>query len=201
MVKVVRSSSAKNNTTTNTTTSGKSLAEDYNGSINPDIINYLENEDETNANLKMNNPSSSDAIAASSQLSHRIQARLAALEGASDSSSFNDFSQLTLKKDHEVRPLWVCPNGRLFLEAFSPLYAQAYDFLVAISEPVSRPEFVHEYKLTPYSLYAAVSVSIETSSILQVLERLSKNPLPEGIVTFIKECTLSYGTYLFIRRG
>lgn len=51
---------------------------------------------------------------------------------------------------------------------------QAYDFLVAIAEPVSRPEFVHEYKLTPYSLYAAVAVSIDTESIIKVLNRLSK---------------------------
>lgn len=51
---------------------------------------------------------------------------------------------------------------------------QAYDFLVAISEPVARPEFVHEYKLTPYSLYAAVAVSIDTETIIKVLNRLSK---------------------------
>lgn len=45
---------------------------------------------------------------------------------------------------------------------------------MAIAEPVSRPEFVHEYKLTPYSLYAAVAVSIDTDSIIKVLNRLSK---------------------------
>ncbi|RLN62333.1 hypothetical protein BBJ29_007579 [Phytophthora kernoviae] len=38
-----------------------------------------------------------------------------------------------------------------------------------------------------------VSVAIETESILKVLERLSKNRLPAGIVAFIKDCTLSYG--------
>lgn len=54
------------------------------------------------------------------------------------------------------------------------VWFQAYDFLVAIAEPVSRPEFVHEYKLTPYSLYAAVAVSIDTDSIIKVLNRLSK---------------------------
>lgn len=47
---------------------------------------------------------------------------------------------------------------------------------MAIAEPVSRPEFVHEYKLTPYSLYAAVAVSIDTDSIIRVLNRLSKVP-------------------------
>ena len=57
------------------------------------------------------------------------------------------------------RPLWVCPDGRIFLETFSPVYRQAYDFLIAIAEPVCRPECVHEYVLTPHSLYAAVSVA------------------------------------------
>lgn len=72
-------------------------------------------------------------------------------------------------------------------------YAQAYDFLVAISEPVARPEFVHEYKLTPYSLYAAVAVSIDTESIVAVLTRLSKCVLPPKVVDFIVKCTKNYG--------
>jgi hypothetical protein len=79
-----------------------------------------------------------------------------------------------VKVDHENRPLWVCPNGRIFLETFSTLYKQAYDFLIAIAEPICRPECMHEYKLTPHSLYAAVSVGLDTPTILQVLNRLSK---------------------------
>jgi hypothetical protein len=31
-----------------------------------------------------------------------------------------------------------------------------------------RPSFVHEYKLTPYSLYAAVSVGLQTEDIIDV---------------------------------
>ena len=38
------------------------------------------------------------------------------------------------------RPLWVCPDARIVLETFSPVYKQAYDFLISIAEPVSRPE-------------------------------------------------------------
>jgi len=49
-----------------------------------------------------------------------------------------DFSKLELKQDHTNRPLWACGNGRIFLETFSPLYKQAYDFLIAIAEPVCR---------------------------------------------------------------
>lgn len=102
-------------------------------------------------------------------------------------------SQMSLKIDHSSRPLWVAPDGHVFLEAFSPVYKYAQDFLVAISEPVCRPQHVHEYKLTAYSLYAAVSVGLQTSDIIEYLQKLSKTGVPEGIVQFIKLCTVSYG--------
>lgn len=105
-----------------------------------------------------------------------------------------DFSWLHLKPDHASRPIWISPeDGHIILEAFSPIAEQAQDFLVAISEPVSRPAFIHEYKLTSYSLYAAVSVGLQTEDIIEVLNRLSKVPVPESIVSFIRERTLSYG--------
>lgn len=100
---------------------------------------------------------------------------------------------LELKLDHASRPLWVAPDGHIFLEAFSPVYKHAHDFLIAISEPVCRPSHIHEYKLTAYSLYAAVSVGLETKDIIEYLRRLCKTSLPSGIEEFIKLCTLSYG--------
>ncbi|XP_063224122.1 general transcription and DNA repair factor IIH helicase subunit XPB [Bacillus rossius redtenbacheri] len=102
-------------------------------------------------------------------------------------------SQMELKPDHASRPLWVAPNGHIFLESFSPVYKHAHDFLIAISEPVCRPEHIHEYKLTAYSLYAAVSVGLQTHDIIEYLKRLSKTSIPEGIIEFIKLCTVSYG--------
>lgn len=50
-----------------------------------------------------------------------------------------------------------------------------------------------QYKLTPYSLYAAVSVGLQTHDIIEYLRRLSKTSIPDGIVDFITMCTLSYG--------
>ncbi|KAG6850688.1 transcription factor TFIIH complex ERCC-3 subunit [Arthromyces matolae] len=98
-----------------------------------------------------------------------------------------DFSWLQLKVDHASRPLWISPeDGHIILEAFSPIAEQAQDFLTAISEPVSRPAFIHEYKLTSYSLYAAVSVGLQTEDIIEV-------PVPDSIISFIRERTLSYG--------
>lgn len=78
------------------------------------------------------------------------------------------------------------PDGHIFLEAFSPVYKYAQDFLIAIAEPVCRPTHIHEYKLTAYSLYAAVSVGLQTSDIVEYLQKLSKTSVPEGIVQFIK---------------
>lgn len=141
------------------------------------------------------------------------------------------------------RPLWICPDGRICLESFSPVYKAAYDFLIAVAEPVRsgrspssacsppqlslaaadppgssrrrtnptrspqlrpraaaiprrqvcRPESMHEYALTPHSLYAAVSVGLETETILSVLNRLSKTYMPPEIEEFVRASTQNYG--------
>jgi DNA excision repair protein ERCC-3 len=110
-----------------------------------------------------------------------------------DEVNFLDYSDIPLKKDHLARPIWISPNGVIILEAFSPLYQQAYDFLVAIAEPISRPTHVHRYLLTPYSLYAAVAVSIDTNSIIDVLGRLCKTEVPRTVVDFIRSSTATFG--------
>jgi|EP00979_Chaetoceros_neogracilis_P002758 DNA excision repair protein ERCC-3 len=127
------------------------------------------------------------------KLVQRASNREALLTSSVASPTGADFSNLKLKPDHSARPCWTAPDGAIYLEAFHTLYNSAYDFLVAISEPVARPEFLHEYKLTPYSLYAAVATNIDTESIVRVLDRLSKNVLPTGVATFIRECTKRYG--------
>ncbi|KAI8815935.1 DNA repair helicase rad25 [Fimicolochytrium jonesii] len=104
-----------------------------------------------------------------------------------------DLSRFPLKPDHAARPLWVFGDGRIILEAFSPIAEQAQDFLIAVSEPISRPYRVHEYKLTEYSLYAAVSVGLDTEGIIEVLNRLSKCPLPPSLEDFIRTNTASCG--------
>lgn len=113
-----------------------------------------------------------------------------------------DFSDLRLRPDHDSRPVYVSGDMRIFLETFSPIYRQAYDFLVAIAEPVSRPEQLHEYRLTPYALYAAVSVGLDSDSIIRALGKLCKTKLPEEVPTFIRDCTKTYGkTKLVLKKG
>jgi len=106
----------------------------------------------------------------------------------------SNLSYLSLKPDHENRPLWVdAKKARITLESFSPLAVQAQDFLTTIAEPLSRPQFLHEYALSVHSLYAAVSVGLVPQDIINFLDRLSKTPLPEEVKTFILTCTQAFG--------
>lgn len=106
---------------------------------------------------------------------------------------YQDYSKsLTLKQDHEKRPIWVTKTNLIILEAFSPIYKQAYDFVVAIAEPESRPEFIHCYRLTENSLYAAVAV-FDTESIIKFLARLCKTDLPPEVPNYIRQCTYTFG--------
>ena len=142
----------------------------------------------------MNPEEANDEYSHARKLVLRASDREAALKDTSAQVlGGSDFSSLRLKGDHYQRPCWVCPDGIIYLEAFHDLYLQAYDFLVAIAEPVARPEFIHQFKLTPYSLYAAVATNIPTERIIAVLERLSKNKLPDSISRFITDCTAKYG--------
>jgi len=78
------------------------------------------------------------------------------------------------------------PDGHIFLETLSTVYKHAHDFLIAIAEPVSRPEHVHEYKLTLYFLHAAVSIGLQIDDIIEYLWRLCKTSLTEGFVQFVR---------------
>ena len=135
----------------------------------------------------------SAAAAASASASERFSSSPLAGQPA-------DFTSLRLKPDHAARPLWVCPDGRIFLETFSPVYRQATDFLVAVAEPLSRPATLHEYALTPHSLYAAVSVGLSAESIVAVLQRLSKVELPREVAEFVSGATGNFGKVKLVLR-
>ena len=111
-----------------------------------------------------------------------------------DVSETQDYrSLLTLKPDHDKRPIWVTKDNLILLEAFSVYYNQAYEFLIDIAEPVSRPEFIQSYRLTEDSLYAAVAVSRSTESIIKVLNILCKTEVPHEVIKYIKDCTYTFG--------
>jgi DNA repair helicase Rad25 len=111
-----------------------------------------------------------------------------------------DLSSLPLKPDHASRPFWVAPTGLILLEASSPLYEEARDFLVAIAEPLRRPNGIHEYRLDKEALFAAASMDMTGADIVGALERFSKVPLARSVVDFVHACTMGYGKAKLVTR-
>ncbi|KAK4544158.1 hypothetical protein LTR36_004368 [Oleoguttula mirabilis] len=108
--------------------------------------------------------------------------------------SKHDFFNEALKPDHRVRPLWIDRyNGRVVLETFSPSFKQAQNFLINIAEPQSRTTNMHEYTISPHSLFAAVSVGLTEQDIVRQLELFSKTKVPDNIIDFVHEVTQSFG--------
>lgn len=112
-----------------------------------------------------------------------------------------DFTALPLKPDHQNLPLWIDGRGKIILENFHGQASRVQDFLITVAEPTSRPTFMHEYKITIHSLYAAVSVGLSTKDIVTTLDRFSKNGLPPNMTEFITECGRSYGKVKLVLRN
>jgi DNA excision repair protein ERCC-3 len=117
-------------------------------------------------------------------------------------STFQDLSTtLTLKPDHEKRPIWITASNVIILESFSKYYAQAYDFLIDIAEPLSRPTYFQTYQLTEDSLYSAVAVSRSTESIIKFLNILCKTDVPSEVETFIRNSTSTFGKVIQVKNS
>ncbi|KAI7643728.1 DNA repair helicase rad25, partial [Hortaea werneckii] len=69
----------------------------------------------------------------------------------------------------------------------------AQNFLINIAEPQSRTTNMHEYTISPHSLFAAVSVGLTEQDIVRQLELFSKTKVPDNIVEFVHEVTQSFG--------
>ncbi|SBT76200.1 DNA repair helicase RAD25, putative [Plasmodium ovale] len=114
---------------------------------------------------------------------------------------FHDYSkEMRLKKNHMNKPLWICSDGFIYLEMFNSCSKQASDFLITIAEPICRPELIHEFQLTIFSLYAAISVGITLDELLINLDKFSKNYLPNELVHNITKSAESFGKAKLVLR-
>ncbi|EGR32554.1 hypothetical protein IMG5_077910 [Ichthyophthirius multifiliis] len=112
-----------------------------------------------------------------------------------DDYDFHDYSYIKLKQDYENRPLFLSPDGYIFLETFSPLYRTAYQFLISIAEPIQRPLTVHKFVMSKYSLYTAMVLQYQPQDIILCLKELSKNrEIPQTIIDYILQNTKNYGS-------
>ena len=92
-----------------------------------------------------------------------------------------------MRPGHENRPLWVCHDGRIYFEAglYPEIASPVSEFLVAIAEPICRPKYIQQFQITVFSLYAAISLGMNSEEILASLNKFSKNELDPKLSAYI----------------
>ncbi|KAH0479021.1 MAG: uncharacterized protein KVP18_001989 [Porospora cf. gigantea A] len=125
---------------------------------------------------------------------------LAADTAYQEHGHLKNFSGLVFHPDSRNRPLIVCPTGYIVLETFHPTSPKVSDFMVTIAEPLSRPTSVHEFQVTVFSLYAAISVGVDIESILSGLRKFSKNELPDSFCHMMRQASICFGRVKLVLR-
>ncbi|EAN87800.1 DNA repair helicase, putative [Trypanosoma cruzi] len=87
----------------------------------------------------------------------------------------------------------------LLAETFRSSFQRIQFFLTTIAEPTSRPSLMHEYRMTPFSLGAAVSASIPVSDVICFLDEYVYGFCDEGensrrarVCAFLEMCMSRY---------
>lgn len=74
------------------------------------------------------------------------------------------------------------PDHTIIVFTQSPIFKKIYNHLKSFSEPIYRPKFIHEYKITKFSLYTAMVLHYTGEEIINILKKLSKNQnVPESL--------------------
>src|SRR5579883_3412137 len=98
-------------------------------------------------------------------------------------------------------PLIVQGDRSILVEVDNPKYAEARDALAPFAELEKSPEHIHTYRLTPLSLWNAAAAGHSAESMIEVLGRYSKFPLPANLLTDITELVSRYGRVRLERDG
>jgi DNA excision repair protein ERCC-3 len=92
-----------------------------------------------------------------------------------------------------TNPLIVQGDRSILVEVDNPKYAEARDALAPFAELEKSPEHIHTYRLTPLSLWNAAAAGHSAQSMIDVLARFSKFPLPANLAPDITELVSRYG--------
>jgi len=90
-------------------------------------------------------------------------------------------------------PLIVQGDRSILVEVDNPRYAEARDALAPFAELEKSPEHIHTYRLSALSLWNAAAAGHTADSMIDVLERYSKFPLPSNLAVDIAEQVSRYG--------
>jgi DNA excision repair protein ERCC-3 len=100
-----------------------------------------------------------------------------------------------------TNPLIVQGDRSILVEVDNPKYAVARDALAPFAELEKSPEHIHTYRLTNLSLWNAAAAGQTAETMIEVLNRYSKFPLPGNLAADLKEVVSRYGRVRLEREG
>jgi DNA excision repair protein ERCC-3 len=100
-----------------------------------------------------------------------------------------------------ANPLIVQGDRSVLVEVDNPRYSDARDALAPFAELEKSPEHVHTYRLTPLSLWNAAAAGMTAETMLDVLRRYGKFPLPSNLAADVGELVGRYGRVKLERLG
>ncbi len=98
-------------------------------------------------------------------------------------------------------PLIVQRDRTVLVEVDHPRYEDARDALARFAELEKSPEHIHVYRLSPLSLWNAASAGMDSTSVLDALEDLSKYEIPQNIRREIIDFIARYGQLRLRKTG
>ena len=93
----------------------------------------------------------------------------------------------------------VQSNLEILVEVHNPHYIEARDAIAPFTELVKSPEHLHTYRISHLSLWNAASTGLTADDVLARLESQSKYPIPETVVTEVKDYMSRYGMLKLIK--
>ena len=90
-------------------------------------------------------------------------------------------------------PIIVQSDKSILVEVNNPLYEQVRDVISKFAELEKSPEYIHTYKISPFSLWNASSSGMSIKEIKDFLEEFSKYELPQNVIIDIEDNIGKYG--------
>src|SRR5262245_19509823 len=102
---------------------------------------------------------------------------------------------------NRAKPLVVQSDGTLLLEVQHPDAQSLRLKLSAIAHLEKSPEYFHEYRLTPISLWNAAQAGWTRAQVLALLEENARYPVPMALSKKIEQALDSFGRIELVREG
>lgn len=92
-----------------------------------------------------------------------------------------------------ANPLIVQSDFTILAEVDAPRHDEAREWLARFAELVKMPEHVHTYRITPLSLWNAISAGLAIEAILAALDDFSRYPVPDSVPPQLRELASRFG--------